>query len=95
VVFDPQCARNAGLLTRDGELFRCAQRQGFARYGEAFSIRKIVELTTEHYAEQLHLAVEPENYGARGTHHMHHDNVFVVRDECHMVRPGRSFPRHS
>jgi hypothetical protein len=95
VVFDPQCARNAGLLTRDGELFRCAQRQGFAQYGEAISIRKIVELTTEHYAEQLHLAVEPEKYGARGTHHMHHDNVFVVRDECHMVRPARSFPLHS
>jgi hypothetical protein len=94
VVFDPQCARNAGLLTRDGELFRCAQRQGLAQYGEAFSIRKIVELTTAHYAEQLHLAVEPETYGARGTHHMHHDNAFVVRDECHIVRPARAPPLH-
>jgi hypothetical protein len=88
VVFDPLVGRNAGFVTRDGELFRCAQRQGFPQYGEAFSIRKITELTPEHYAEQLHLAIDPAPFGAKGTHHLHHDDEFVVRDECHITQPG-------
>jgi hypothetical protein len=87
VIFDPLIGRNAGFVTRDDELFRCAQRQGFSQYGEAFSIRKITELTTERYAEQSHLAVGPEKFGAKGTHHIHHDDEFVVRDECHIIRP--------
>jgi len=87
VVFDPLYGRNAGFVTRDGELFRCAQRQGFPQYGEAFSIRKITTLTTKCYAEQFHLEAGPEIFGANGTHHIHHDDEFVVRDECHIVRP--------
>lgn len=68
---DPQCARNAGLIHVEGQLFRVGQRQGFKRYGEHCALYRIAAISPDGYQEvaegEVHLTL---NSAAYGPHHL-------------------------
>jgi hypothetical protein len=68
---DPGIARNAGLFTENGRLFRAAQRQGFDAYGKGFAICEITKLSETEYVEHRIATIEPNfKRRLRGTHHI-------------------------
>ncbi|HEU4644031.1 MAG TPA: hypothetical protein VFS80_00520 [Burkholderiales bacterium] len=87
VVVGASRARNAGLLARDGRLYRLAQAQGFDRYGRALRLFEIGTLTPEAYAEHPVAALEPQlGLDALGIHHLSACEGLVVFDA---LRPRR------
>jgi hypothetical protein len=81
VVTGASRARNAGLLKRDGRLYRLAQAQGFDRYGRALGLYEIGTLTPEEYAEHPVAQLEPARArGELGLHHLSASDGLVVFD---------------
>jgi hypothetical protein len=81
VVTGASRARNAGLLKRDGRLYRLAQAQGFDRYGRALGLYEIGTLTPEDYAEHPVAQLEPARArGELGLHHLSASDGLVVFD---------------
>lgn len=85
VVTGASRARNAGLLQRDGRLYRLAQAQGFDRYGRALKLCEITQLTPQGYQERQVAALEPQG-GLLGIHHLSACEGMVVFDA---LRPRR------
>lgn len=81
VVTGASRARNAGLLQRDGRLYRLAQAQGFDRYGRALGLYEVTALSPEGYAEQPVARLEPAcGRGELGLHHLSASEDLVVFD---------------
>ena len=81
ILIDAESARNGGLVTKDGALYRVAQRQGFDQYGEGFSINKIVHLDEYHYEEKRLSTVDATFWPRlKGTHHLHSNGKITVFD---------------
>lgn len=59
VYLDSHIARNGGILTEAGKLFRVSQSQGFNNYGEKFLINEILELNEDNYREINRHVVNP------------------------------------
>jgi hypothetical protein len=69
VAFDPRCARNAGLIVENGDIYRVFQVQDFDRYGAAFGIARITALSEEAYAEERVAEIPPKFLpGLAGAH---------------------------
>jgi len=74
--------RNAGLIVKDGKLYRLGQRQGFDLYGEGLMIFEITKLTESEYEETLLQDILPKyRKGLRGVHHMTSDGCFTIIDQ--------------
>lgn len=81
LVLDAAHARNGGFLTDGQSVFRVAQRQGFATYGEGTSIRRITHLSTEQYAEEEVARIDPTFFPRqRATHHLHGNGNHTAYD---------------
>ncbi len=85
VVCGASRARNAGLLQRDGSLYRLAQAQGFDGYGRALKLFEITQLSQQGYQERQVAALEPQG-GLLGIHHLSACEGMVVFDA---LRPRR------
>lgn len=71
VVSGASRARNAGLLQRDGHLYRLAQAQGFDRYGRALRLFEVTALSERGYEERELALLEPHRgLRALGIHHL-------------------------
>ena len=81
VVGSSLCARNGGLVLDGSDVFRVAQRQGFSSYGEAISVKKIVHLAEDGYAEAPELTVDLHFDGKkRNCHHLSSNSRITVFD---------------
>jgi len=82
VIFNSNQARNAGKInSKDGELYRVFQEQGFNVYGKKFCVSKILELNTENYKEEILFIIEPNFYNdIVGTHHYSFDKNLMALD---------------
>lgn len=88
VVMNASKGRNGGLLFKDGEVYRVAQRHGFHQYGIGSSIYRIAEMDEKHYVEEHVQDIDPAFFkGAKGTHHLHHDAGLTVFDYVRNIRP--------
>jgi hypothetical protein len=93
VVTGASRARNAGLLQRDGRLYRLAQAQGFDRYGRALGLYEVTHLSPDGYAEQPVARLEPAcGRGELGLHHLSASEDTVVFD---VLRAHRFWTRLS
>lgn len=82
ICLSAELARNGGIL-RDqaGDLYRVRQKQGFHRYGVAFTIAKIKRLDIDNFEEETYCEVVPKFFpDLSGTHHMHCDQGITVFD---------------
>ena len=82
ILMDPAYGRNAGLLIKDKNLFRVAQKYGFnKKYGEGISIRQISNLSEDSYHEEELVSYE-SFYSNKilGSHHLHSNNEYTVFD---------------
>lgn len=90
IFIDSYKARNGGLLSHQGSLYRVAQKQGFGRYGKSTSINRIDVLTKEEYSETQLCLVEPDFFpGIIGTHHFHSNNGVCVFDYVEVTNTGK------
>lgn len=81
VFIDAAKGRNAGLLFDASHIYRVAQKQGFERYGKAFSINRIDRLDENSYRETEIRSVQADFFpGINGTHHMHGNGTSTVFD---------------
>jgi len=81
VVTGASRARNAGLLQRDGRLYRLAQAQGFDRYGAGLRLFEVTQLSESGYAERPLAVLEPARArGELGLHHLSASGDAVVFD---------------
>ncbi len=81
VIDSPLCARNGGLLVDSSGIFRVAQKQGFNVYGEAASVRRVVHLAEDGYAEALELDIDLHIDGKkRDCHHLASNARITVFD---------------
>lgn len=82
IKIDPEFARNAGLLSRDGKLYRVSQVCGFSAYGESINICEIKELSLQSYDEILTARINASfKLGNTGLHHIDHAGGVTVWDE--------------
>lgn len=87
VLIAPDGGRNAGILRRGDELFRVAQRQGFELYGQGASIRRIVTLDRDTFAEVKVADLTPDfRSDALGIHHFHSAGGLTVFDFVRRTR---------
>ena len=90
IFIDSYKARNGGLLSHQGTLFRVAQKQGFGRYGKSTSINRIDVLTKQEYLETQLCLVEPNFFpGIMGTHHLHSKDGVSVFDYVELARTDK------
>lgn len=81
VFIDAAKGRNAGLLFDDTHIYRVAQKQGFERYGKAFSINRIEQLDESTYRETEVRPVQADFFpDINGTHHMHSNGAVTAFD---------------
>jgi hypothetical protein len=81
ILFDPQRARNGGLLRDDRGLIRVSQTQNFQSYGASANLNRITRITREEYAEELVSSITPTFMpGIHGTHHLHSNGAYTVWD---------------
>jgi hypothetical protein len=74
--------RNAGIVVRNGKLYRFGQRQGFDLYGEGLMIYEIIKLTERDYQERLVQEILPGfRPGLRGIHHMAGNGSMIAFDQ--------------
>ncbi len=86
VVMDASKGRNAGLVRRGTEIYRLAQRHGFAQYGKGTTIYRVDDLET--YSETKIQDIDPNFLpGIKGTHHLHHDRGLTVFDYVRNMKP--------
>jgi hypothetical protein len=82
IKIDPEFARNAGLLRKDGKLFRVAQACAFSAYGASVNISEIQELTNSSYEELLTMRINADlKPGVTGLHHIDNAGGLTVWDE--------------
>jgi hypothetical protein len=90
IFIDSYKARNGGLLSHQGSLYRVAQMQGFGRYGKSTSINRIDVLTKQEYLETKLCLVEPNFFsGIMGTHHLHGTDGVSVFDYVELARTDK------
>ena len=66
---DSERARNAGLISSNGELVRCFQSQGFDLYGHQVGFAQIEECSAKKYSERLLFSIGPDFFpDASGVH---------------------------
>ena len=71
VVTGASRARNAGILSRDGKIYRLAQTQAFDLYGRSIKLFEITALSEQGYSEKLVAELLPnDDPGTIGMHHM-------------------------
>jgi hypothetical protein len=81
VVTGASRARNAGLLQRDGRIYRLAQAQGFDLYGKSIRLFEITALSERDYRENLVAELLPgSGLRAKGVHHLSACEGAVVFD---------------
>ena len=81
VIVDSDKARNAGILTNEGNLFRVSQKQKFDMYGGEFNINKINTLNPKIYDESIdHIMTPALVRGAKAYHHLHSKGKITVFD---------------
>ena len=81
LIVDPLRARNGGLLSDGDFIYRVSQRQGFLKYGEQFSINRIVILNPEEFIETEISSASPDFFpNIIGTHHLHSNSNLSVFD---------------
>jgi hypothetical protein len=81
IFIDTAKGRNAGLLFDGESHYRVAQKQGFERYGKAFSINRIEQLDCLAYKETEVYSVRPLFFpNLIGSHHMHSNGNVSVFD---------------
>lgn len=74
-------ARNAGILSRDGKIYRLAQCQGFDLYGRSLKLFEITALSEQGYSEKLISELLPSRgLDALGFHHLSACDGTVVFD---------------
>ena len=82
VILNPAYGRNGGFLKKDKNFYRVAQKYGFnQKYGEGITIRKILEITKDSYAEE-EIASYSDFYNDSilGSHHLSSNKIFTVFD---------------
>lgn len=78
---DSEGGRNAGMLFKDGKIFRLAQRQGYDQYGEGLLMYEITELSSMVYSEKLFSEINPYfKKGLLGVHHLSTTGEVTVFD---------------
>jgi hypothetical protein len=91
VCLDASYARNGGLLSVGSTLWRVGQRQGFGRYGKAFTVREITEISETQYCEEESMSSDDIFRDAvDATHHLHSNQEFTVFDVRWRTIFGRS-----
>jgi hypothetical protein len=81
IFVDASCARNGGLIQREGTIFRVSQGQGFGLYGERAQINQIIELTEATYRETVLCELTPTfRGGVKGTHHFSENGKITAFD---------------
>ena len=86
VIVNSGIARNGGILVDDKHHYRVAQRQGFLKYGESISVRKIDILSEDKYSESEFCTLNTNfDKSAIGIHHMHSHKDITVYDFCNRV----------
>ena len=84
IICDPLRARNAGLFSREGRMYRVNQVQAQGQYGFAFQINEITSISPHHYKEKPIKRVDPDlGSGMARTHHFHIGPWFTVRDHAY------------
>ena len=75
VIFDSNQARNGGMIfSKNSELFRVFQRNGFNMYGRSLGISKIKNLDEGEYEEEILQIIEPNFFkNIKLTHHFSHN----------------------
>ena len=75
VIFDSNQARNGGMIfSKNSELFRVFQRNGFNMYGRSLGISKIKNLDEGEYEEEILKIIEPNFFkNIKLTHHFSHN----------------------
>jgi hypothetical protein len=74
-------ARNAGLLARNGKIYRLAQTQGFRQYGRSIKLFEIMSLSEREYCEKLISELSPaRGLDVMGIHHLSASEDTVVFD---------------
>ena len=53
VIFDAKNARNGGILSEDGEVYRVFQTHSISTYGKDYGIAQIVKIDDENYEEKV------------------------------------------
>lgn len=83
VIFDSRRARNGGIFTHCGIIYRVNQVHGKAHYGHSFSINKIVNIDQHYYSEEPvdHITPSFKN-GITSTHHFSSNEYYSVVDFC-------------
>jgi hypothetical protein len=81
VVTGASRARNAGILFRDGKIYRLAQTQAFDQYGRSIKLFEITALSEQGYSENLIAELSPNHdLGVTGMHHLSACEDAVVFD---------------
>ncbi|HKQ26610.1 MAG TPA: hypothetical protein VJT81_19345 [Burkholderiales bacterium] len=81
VVTGASQARNAGVLFRDGKIYRLAQTQAFDLYGRSIKLFEITALSEQGYSEKLVAELLPNHdLGSLGLHHLSACEDAVVFD---------------
>ena len=82
VILNPAHGRNGGFLKKDENFYRVAQKYGFnQKYGEGITIRKILEITKDSYAEEEIASYSDfNNDSILGSHHLSSNKIFTVFD---------------
>ncbi|MDA9345638.1 hypothetical protein N9R74_02125 [bacterium] len=82
VVFDPERARNGGLLVQpNGDLYRVFQRQSIDYYGAAMGVARITDLSPTTYSEEVVSIIDPEFFaGAISGHSLNHEGGILAFD---------------
>ncbi len=81
VMFNPDFARNGGLLKKDDELYRVYQRQGFDMYGKGLGVAQIKSITADNYKEKKIFELGPDfEKNLEGIHTYNFDEGILVFD---------------
>jgi len=81
VVTGASRARNAGILFRDGKIYRLGQTQAFDQYGRSIKLFEITALSEQGYSENLIAELSPNHdLGVTGMHHLSACDDAVVFD---------------
>ena len=81
VVVDSLRARNAGLITNNGNIYRINQIHGMNHYGKSIGINRIDILNTQKFQETRIQNVKPNfRTGLKSIHHLNSDEYFSVID---------------
>ena len=82
IIVDPRGGRNGGLIMQDGRIFRGAQVQGYAQYGQGIIVNEIVLLNEFQYVELERKEFGPcRKSGVVGVHHISSTGDMTIIDQ--------------